>query len=564
MCFFIISAVGAQTIKAPYALTIEGLKQWTLGGPTADTLLIADVPLEKRFINIQTQLNTDLSNAMKIAYLPDGMNNLASYGEEQATFNLYNFTHWSYIDTLVWFGGTADQTVQLPSAPWVNTAHKNGVTVLGNIFFAPRAFGGTNEQLTKFLEKDAEGNFIVVPIMIEIMQFYNFDGWFINEETSTDSNIALLMKEFMRDLTSQVEKLGKQVMWYDAMLPSGYVGWQNKLNSSNSVFLQDNLLSDGTSIYDVRVSSSIFINFSWPDSAWPNASKERARQIGRSEFDIFTGVDLWPGRNQGRFQTEGNSWMAALQNGTNSITSLGLFAPNCVFNNSEYTSFQDNPRDYKSFYSEERHMFAGADRNPRIEDATGFKGFANWVPASSTITELPFETNFNTGHGLGKWKGGKQVSKDAWHAINAQDILPTWQFAFSEDKVLEGSWDFQTVYNGGNSMRIEGSLNANEPIDLLLYKTCLPITEKTKIDVTHNRDAISNAQMMVLVDFEDPSIETAQFILKPIKQDSWGCTTLDLGSYAGNKIATLGLQFFSEDTITDFGVNIGNLKVYEP
>ena len=95
---------------APYILTVDELKQWTTTGATASSDLIATANLAPRFINTETQFNPALSNDMKIAYLPDGMNNFGNYYGEQSQFNLYNFTHWAYIDKLVWFGGTASQT----------------------------------------------------------------------------------------------------------------------------------------------------------------------------------------------------------------------------------------------------------------------------------------------------------------------------------------------------------------------------------------------------------------------------------------------------------------------
>ena len=114
----------AQIINtAPYILTVDELKQWTSTGPTASTDLIATVNLASRFTNAATQFNPALSNDMKIAYLPDGMNNFGNYFGEQSQFNLYNFTHWAYIDKLVWFGGTASQSIQLPSSPWVYAPH---------------------------------------------------------------------------------------------------------------------------------------------------------------------------------------------------------------------------------------------------------------------------------------------------------------------------------------------------------------------------------------------------------------------------------------------------------
>lgn len=556
---------SAQIInEPPYILTVDELKAWTQDGATADPILIASEPLAVRFQNTETQLNPNLTDDMEIAYLPDGMNNFGNYGEEQSQFNLYNFTNWSYIDKLVWFGGTASQTVQLPSAPWVNTAHRNGVEVFGNVFFAPNQFGGSTATLTNFLEQDGGGDFIVIPIMIEIMEYYGFDGWFINEETNTNSATALLMQDFLKDLTAEVEALGKEVMWYDAMLLNGNVGWQNRLSANNSVFVQNDTDGDTSNGFEDRISSNIFINFFWNSMAFPNASRNRANAIGRSSFDVFTGVDVWPGRNQARFQTGGNNWMSLMHDDpTSPITSFGLFAPNCVYNNSEYSNFNNDPNDYASFYSEERHMFAGADRNPRLVDPSGFRGYSNWVPAASTITEIPFETNFNTGHGRNRFEEGILINSNPWHNMNEQDILPTWQFAFSENGLLSANWDFENAYNGGSSLHLEGDLNAGEPIDLVLYKTQLAVTGDTKIDIIYDQVTNDDASLIVRVSFVDESIDDARFFVNVNDDNGWSGVTFFLDEFIGEEIDVIGLEFLSSNGTTSYDVNVGQIKVHE-
>ncbi len=551
-------------VDVPYVLSIDQLKDWTQDGDTADPLLIATEPLLERFVNTDTQFNADLPNDMEIAYLPDGMGNFGNYGEEQSQFNLYNFTNWSYIDKLVWFGGTASQNVQLPSAPWVNTAHRNGVEVFANVFFAPNQFGGSTATLNDFLEQDGDDNFIAVPIMVEIMEYYGFDGWFINQETNTNSTTAGLMQDFLKDLTTAVEAAGKEVMWYDAMLLSGSVIWQNRLSTSNSVFVQNDTDGDTSNGFEDRISSNIFINFFWNSMAFPNASRTRANAIGRSSFEVFTGVDVWPGRNQARFQTGGNNWMSLMHdNPTSPITSFGVFAPSCVYNNAEYSNFNNDPNDYENFYSEERHMFAGADRNPRTVDASGFRGFSNWIPAASTITEIPFETNFNTGHGLNRFEDGALLNSNPWHNMNEQDMLPTWQFAFSENGLLTASWDFDNAYNGGSSLHIEGSLNAGAPVDLVLYKTALTITGDTKIDIIYDQIVNDGASLIVRVSFTDTSIDDAQFFVNVADDTGWSGVTFFLDEFVGEEIDTIGLEFLSAEGTTDYNINVGNIKVHE-
>jgi len=548
---------------APYILTVDELKQWTTTGPTASTDLIATVNLAPRFTNTATQFNPALTNDMQIAYLPDGMNNFGNYFGEQSQFNLYNFTHWAYLDKLVWFGGTASQTIQLPSSPWTNAAHKNGVKVFGNVFFAPTAFGGATATLTNFLEQDIDGHFVVIPKMITMMQYYNFDGWFINQETATNATTAVLMHDFVRDLTEQTEALGKEVMWYDAMRLNGAVGWQNRLNAVNSPFVQDDQNLDGS--FETRVSSSIFINFFWSSNAFPTASRTRANLIGRSQFDVFTGADIWPGRNQGNFETNGNAFMTNLhENATTPFTSLGLFAPNCVYNNSTFSNFNNDPTDYASFYNAENHLFSGDDNNPALVDATGFKGLSNWIPEASVISTLPFETNFCTGHGTKKFSNGIQIGSESWHHINEQDLLPTWQFAFSENNNLTANWDFQNAYNKGNSLKVTGDLPANASIELMLYKTKLLVTSETQIDVVWQSAFAGNTLVKLILVFADEPDQKYEFQINEGVATDWIKKTITLDSFfTGREIAVIGLGFQSIEAVPSYSFSVGNLKVYD-
>jgi endo-beta-N-acetylglucosaminidase D len=488
------------------------------------------------------------------------MNNFGNYNGEQSQFNLYNFTHWAYIDKFIWFGGTSTQTVQEPSSPWANAAHKNGVKIFGDIFFSPTVYGGSTATLQNFLERDEQGSFIAVPKLVAIMEYYRFDGWFINQETATTTAVATEMKAFVRALTAEVEAKGKEVMWYDAMTPTGAVGWQNRLNTTNSPFLQDNADGDNANGFETRVSSSMFINFFWNTATGPIASRSRATTIGRSEFDVFTGADIWPGRNQGSFATNGNSFMTALHdNNTTPYTSLGLFATNCLYNYSGFTNFNNDPTDVDSFYSAENHMFGGLDRNPALVDATGFKGFGNWVPEASVVTSLPFETGFSTGHGTKKFTDGVQMGSDAWHNMSVQDVLPTWTWAFSQNGALSAKYDFDDAYTHGNSIKVSGTLPAATAIDLMLYKTKLTVVSGTAIELAVR----STSHMKLVLVFADSPTERVEFALSDAAIASWNKQTVVLPSaYNGKEIAAIGLRFYSDATLNDYAVSIGGLKVF--
>jgi len=563
--FFACSNINAQIVNnPPFILSVDELKAWASGGATADANNIATENLATRFTDTSTQLNSALANDIEIAWLPDGMNNFGNYNGEQPVFNYYNFTHWAYIDKLVWFGGTADDTVQIPSAPWVNAAHKNGVKVFGNVFFAPNAWGGSTATMTNFLEKDASNNFIAVTKLKEIIEYYNFDGWFINEETDTNATNGQLMYEFVRDLTAAIEPLGKEVIWYDAMLLSGTVSWQNYLNGNNNAFLQNdenNNLADG---YEERVSSAMFTNFFWNTYQWPEASNGNANAIGRSPYDVFSGVDLWPGRNQPVFETGGNNWMNDIHNSVTSVayTSLGLFASNVIYNNTQYSNFNNDPNDRLNFYEAERHMFGGADHNPSIVDGSGFKGISNWVPASSTINSLPFETCFNSGHGRKKFTEGIETSSSDWHNMSDQELLPTWQFAIEGSTSIAASFDFNDAYNGGSSVKLDGMITGGSPSTIKLYKTNLTVGTETVLELTYKTGQIAPTNVDVLLVFDDNPTNLIPYSLGNSTSVGWNTETLDLSSNSGKKLVMIAFELSSGTTVNPYNINVGKIKVF--
>jgi len=550
----------------PFILSVDELKVWTSGGATADANNIATENLAARFTDTSTQLNSALANDIEIAWLPDGMNNFGNYNGEQPVFNYYNFTHWAYIDKLVWFGGTADDTVQIPSAPWVNAAHKNGVKVFGNVFFAPNAWGGSTATMTNFLEKDGSGNFIAVAKLQEIIQYYNFDGWFINEETDTNGTTGQLMYEFVKELTAAIEPLGKEVIWYDAMLLSGTVSWQNYLSANNYMFLQNDENNDlPTDGYEQRVSSGMFTNFFWNTYQWPEGSNNNANAIGRSPYDVFSGVDLWPGRNQPVFETGGNNWMSDIHNSATSVayTSLGLFASNVIYNNAQYSNFNNDPNDRVNFYESERHMFGGADHNPSIVDASGFKGVSNWVPASSTINMVPFETSFNTGHGRKKFTTGTETSSSDWHNMSDQEVLPTWQFAVEGNQSIGASFNFNDAYNGGNSVKFDGIITGGSPSTIKLYKTNLTVGTETVLELTYKLGQIAPTNMDVLLAFDDNPTNLIPYSLGNSTSTGWNTETLNLASHSGKKLVMIAFELSSVVTVNPYSISLGKIKVFD-
>ncbi len=537
----------------PYVLNVDQLKNWSSTGPTANANNIATVPLAQRFTATNSQLNSNLNTDIKVLSAPDGINNLGNYMTEQNQFNLFNFTHWQYIDVLNWFGGTASQNIVMPSAPWVNAAHKNGVKVIGSVFFAPTAWGGNSAVIDNFMEQDANGNFIAADKLIEIATYYGFDGWLFNQETSTTLAVATAMRTFLAYLQEN-KPAGMEIHWYDAMIETGPVIWQNQLNSLNDAYLQDleNLK---------RTSDAMFTNYNW-NSAYVQNSSNYTTVLGRSKFDVYMGADLWPDRNaQPAFDDV--TWIDQIFNGGNisdPLTSIALFATNFTF--AKFNNYRNDPTDVQNFYDTERRFFSGDDRDIDQADVSGkWKGMGHYIPAKSVITSLPFKTSFNTGHGRLFATEGNATVRD-WHDMAKQDILPTWQFSLTGNSALTPNFDFGQAFEGGTSLNISGSLNAGDSNRLKLYKTKLGISPITKIDLTFKMGAAIPSNTKLMLSFSDDPNNFITMDLGDSPDNGWHTKRIDLGQYNGKEIAVFGFEMLSSSAVSNFNINIGQIKIH--
>jgi len=489
--------------RPPFSLTLAQVEQWSPSTTTTDKNNISSVPLKKRFVADLGNNKQALDSKVKVLVAPDGMNNFANYLKEQKKFNLYNFTHWSHIDVLNWFAGTANETVNLPARPWVETAHKNGVKVIGTVYLSVAQYGGNVETVARLLQQNSQGEFPLAKKLVALAQYYGFDGWLINPETNLTyvkneqgevikgkfeyKNAALLGKKmqlFMRYLTSIAPK-AMEIHWYDSMLLDGSVKWQNELNKKNAPFLQNE---------QQRISDAMFMNYWW-NADMAEASRDYVEQLGRSPYDLYFGADLSPARNAQRM-FERNEWLAALfptqSNGqmNKAVSSIALFGNdvNYTFSGNKHTpafsDFRDNEKDSRRFYNTETRLFAGDDLNLYSNDDSGkWPGLGRYVPAKSTLTQLPFTTSFNTGHGLFKAKKGTLIPGQ-WHDISQQDILPTWQFAIKGNKTTSVFYDFDIAYMGGNSLAIVSDKSIGKST-IPLYQSDFLLNDKSQLSITY-------------------------------------------------------------------------------
>ena len=601
----------------------EDLLDWSPETDPWGDMLRAEVPLQDRNAALAaTQANPDLSPETQWFTLAGDYGN-AFFDSYPYTneFSQYLFNFWQYTDYYgSWHGMPTEEVpesmyqdergvtdawknrkfefglINMPNPGYTNAAHKNGVLSIGCIFL-PR----TGLKHTKLLTQDEDGSFPYAEKLIEMCEYYGFDGFFINQEESIPSTDIPLYKAFMK----QMRDAGLYIQWYDSVVdPSGSVSYQNEFNSSNSPFVYNQET-------DTQYSDSIFLNYWWNRGYNKlETSASYAKSLGLDPLEVvFAGIEAGGDRWGQQYDLRLN--IGEDGQPMNSIASLGSEFVHDGLDEDLDNGTNDNVamrREKDEFqwmtFERERRWWSGPFQDPSQASYTAdrstypqneaigvgtrenqnFDGVAAYITERSVINGDTFVTNFNTGHGLEYAINGEISNEDEWSNINIQDILPTWQWWFETDGTKlkadfdygdeykknydngaediygkPGSFDFDLVgaYNGGSSLVVYGQVDAEN--FLHLYKTDLDVTDSTKVDVTFKKTSQDNVGMKLGVIFEDNTNEVVKLDIANSTEasDGWVTSTVDLSGYAGKQIAAFGLVFDGE--AEDYQVNIGRI-----
>jgi Endo-beta-N-acetylglucosaminidase D len=469
-----------------------------------------------------------------VSFAPTSFN--PSQGELDS--NYYAFGYWQYIDTLVFWGGSAAEGLILaPNPTVIDAAHRNGVKVYGTVFFPPAVYGGRFEWVRDLLKRDGS-RFPVADKLNEVARYYGFDGWFINQETEGgDPRTAADMREFIK--YARAGDPSVEYMWYDAMTEDGEIDWQNALTAKNDAFLND----------PAPVANSMFLNFWWTASGL-DASRAAARALGRSEYELFAGID-----------TEANGyntnvkWDAVFPEGRPHVTSLGIYRPEWTWRGAA---------DRADFYARDSRFWVGEKGDPSDTATTSpWKGLATYLAESSPITAKPFVTSFNAGHGDFYNVDGRRVRTGGWHNLSLQDVPPTYRWVVNSSGTrLTPSIDFADAYEGGSSLRLTGRLDAENTVRL--YQTRLRVDRDTKLSVVLKTPSAGPSRLRVAIAFADSPTVFRTLDLGPTRGGDWERRTLDLSRYAGRTIAQIGLRAAPGGAPVDgYDVRVGQLAVYD-
>jgi mannosyl-glycoprotein endo-beta-N-acetylglucosaminidase len=482
------------------------------------------VPLAKRVVparpaNAHAHANEARVQAL-VAYAPTS-NNPA---QGSLDMNYYATNYWQYIDELVFWGGSASEGLILAPNPTVtDAAHRNGVRVIGNVFLPPIAYGGQIQWVRDFVRREGD-RFPVADKMIQVARHHGFDGWFLNQETAGgDSQLA----QDMRDFIIYLKKSGLRIIWYDAMTNTGSVSWQNALTARNQMFFEQ--------------SDEMFLNFWWSTQGLAN-SAALARQMGRSPYDLASGVDV-----EANGYNTSVGWASVFPEGKPHTTSLGFYRPEWTFKSAA------SPAD---FYARDNRFWVGPNGDPANTTTTAaWKGMAHYITELTPITSLPFVTNFNTGHGRKFAVNGVVRSTQAWNNLSLQDVLPTWRWSVTGTgtKVVP-SLDWDDPYDGGTALKITGTPAAAN--DVRLFATSLRLTGNTQFEIVHRTGTGPSRLQAVL------RVGTAEKVLNlGGVSGAWRRSVFPLGEHSGATLTEISLRVLPGGPVTAL---IGRIGVLNP
>ncbi len=520
----------------------RGLREWDPRTDPDVPFNTASVPLAARFAPPPPNTTAHTGQA-RISALAAFDHTSGNPAQGSPTADFYALTQWAYLDELVlWGGSSGEGLIVAPNAPVIDAAHRNGVPVLGTVFLPPVAYGGDPRWTRELVRRDASGGFPLADKMALVCATYGFDGWFVNAET--DGGDARLASD-MRDFVARLRAQGLRVTWYDAMTDTGGVNWQNQLDAHNQEFF--------------TAADTIFLNFDW-DRAGLASSARLAERLGRERYAVQAGIDV----ESNGWDTPVD-WAAVVPTTGPAVLSYGFYRPEWT-----WTSLPRDQRTPAAFHDRDDRFWSGQRLDPTAPGGTG-----GWRPPAcavgdrSTVTALPFATSFNTGHGLGWYDNGSQLSDSPWNHLGLQDRLPArrWVVRTTGARPAVG-FDFADAWRGGSSLLVSGALAAATTVEL--YSVRLPVRADTVVDLVHRSDARSAGVAVELaVALADPAAGAPYpFRYLPVGTlraggQGWTSATLWLGRVlgAGHTVRALGVRLTAQNGAVAW--RLGSLAVHD-
>ena len=518
-------ADGTSLMPIGPAFTVDTLLSWEPTNDPDSDYSRSVVPLADRYTGFTVNDYANPDAKLMVCSLANSKHD-ATNAQGQESFSSYAFNYWQYATSFVYWSGSKRGQVVVPTGEFTDAAHTNGVPVMGTIFFD---WGGNSSIVENFVRNYRS----VADKLIEVMEYYGFDGYFFNEETAVDYTTAGNLRSMIAYMRQQ--KPNMLIGWYDSITDSGNLSYQDAVNGSNSGWVSAGV-------------NEFFMNYNWTTQD-VNTTVSTMQNLGKSQYEAFAGLDVQQNCMNTNFSSN------YLLNNSNKLKlSLALYCPNSTMGLSG---------DGADFHEVERQFYVNGG-DPRSTSSSGWAGMSRFFADHTTIVSAPFVTNFNSGHGKAFYIDGVKSRDAEWSYQSVQDVMPTWTWIIdSNGQKLSGAYDFEDAYNGGSSIKFYGSLTANKPNNIMLYSTNLDINGSTNIAVTAKNDRGLMKLVAYYGDSSTSSYANCQKATFALDASSGGWTTsnVSLASLSGKKLYAIGFEIGGTSNVSDYQVNIGRLAV---
>ena len=513
---------------------IDELKNWSPDNDPDARYNRGAIELRERWMG--PNVNPLASRDAKV--MPLAMANArASQAPSQGTDEdfVYAFNNFQYVDIFnFWGGSSAEGPIAIPSPEVIDAAHRNGVPATGTIFlpWGDGAYG--NRFVQEMVEQDENGNFIAADKLIEIAQYYGFDGYIFNAESGTGVSG---FREFLIYLQEHKPD-NFTITWYN--------GSGNVSTGSITSWMQDG---------DTRITDHWWLDMSGGWSG-PSSSIAAAEATGVDPWNIHSTWEYWPMASG----SKGGDYVTRLEGQDRAngklISSLGILAPTSSMSASSSSADFINVQDQK--------LWVGPTFDPSstYRPANEFCGFASLVADRTPVIGTDFVTNFTTGNGYRFYEDGVVIGKeDGWSNRSLTDVLPTWRWIIESDgQKLDAIIDFEDAWYGGTSMKFSGSMDAGLANHIKLYSAQLAITQDSKFTFIY-KTPVNGVNVELGLCFGD-TYDAENFKFYPVETTAdgqWNTATVDLSEDAGKTAIAISLRFTAPEGVTDYTINVGQM-----
>ncbi|MEO6393377.1 MAG: hypothetical protein ABIP75_16125 [Pyrinomonadaceae bacterium] len=540
-----IPGAGAPTIQ-PFT-TWSQLTNWTTPTDPVSLASVARVPLAPRPAptGLAVMAGFDNGDWQYDPYFTQWSQGGTGNSATRTAANVYNFSFWQYLDISYYFG---HQLLTIPPTVWTNAAHANGVLSLGT--FNVNAF-----NVSQYSVQQAAAQ------LIKIAQFYQFDGYLINDENGSDPNWDM---QLMQILQTNAQK-PLVVFWYDSPVSGGYA---NDLNQKAVPFL--------------KAAGYYQANYWWGNGS-PGPSPQHSFNVLKTNFPgnyltwrnrVFSALYAYgPPIYGGDFF---ESFAMINDPAVGYFTGLGVYAPAytmywCLSQNTQQLpdrmTFQNNDQAFWAGTTDYLGYVPTCGSAPQNVTPNADQCIAYYVAPRTPVTSTPFVSDFNTGEGDFFNLEGVSAAINPWNDLSIQSLLPTWRYLQSGTAAFKIVLSYDRAFNGGTCLALSSPAMAVGAAGLVkLFATDLTLTATLQLTLTVQNAAgtyLPSVQLALYLDGA-PSPQLFNLVGKVVTN---GWTTFRYAvpvSYNGRSLDAIGLKIANTSTVTQpLNLAVGQLKLID-